>query len=126
MIFARGVLMVAAVAFAVIGIGFLIAPTAWARAIEIAVSTATGRTDVRATYGGFVLAAGIFLAVCAVHTEWIRPGLVACALILAGFAAGRLVGLVMEGSLSRLMLVFLAIELVGTAAAIVAFFRTAS
>jgi hypothetical protein len=50
---------------------------------------------------------------------------VACALILAGFAAGRLIGLVVEGSLSRLMTAFLVLEVGGTAAAVVAFFRTA-
>jgi hypothetical protein len=47
-------------------------------------------------------------------------------LILGGFAAGRLVGLVVEGSLSRLMTFFLAIEMAGAAAALIAFFRTAS
>jgi uncharacterized protein YjeT (DUF2065 family) len=126
MVFPRVVLVLTAAVLAVIGVGFLIAPAAWARAIEVAVSSPTGRTDVRATYGGFVLAAGIFLAVCAVHPGWIRPGLLACALILGGFAAGRLVGLVVEGSLSRLMTFFLAIEMAGAAAALIAFFRTAS
>ena len=126
MILARSVLLVTAAALAVIGVGFLMAPTAWARAIEVVVATPTGRTDVRATYGGFVLAVGIFLAVCAINTDWLRPGLVACALILGGFAAGRLVGLAVEGSLSRLMAFFLVIELGGTAAAVTAFFRMAS
>ena len=125
MALARIVLLLTAAALAVIGVGFLIAPTSWARAIEVVVSSPTGRTDVRATYGGFVLAAGVFLAVCAAGTEWVRPGLAACALILAGFAAGRLIGLVAEGSLSRLMTAFLVIEVGGTAAAVIAFFRTA-
>jgi hypothetical protein len=124
MTLARIVLLPTAAALAVIGVGFLIAPTSWARAIEVVVASPTGRTDVRATYGGFVLAAGVFLAVCAARADWIRPGLVACALILAGFAAGRLIGLAVEGSLSRLMTAFLVIELGGTAAAIFAFLRT--
>ena len=125
MAFARIVLLLTAAALAVIGIGFLIAPTSWARAIEVVVSSPTGRTDVRATYGGFVLAAGVFLAVCAANTDWIRPGLLACALILAGFAGGRLVGWAAEGTLSRLMTFFLVVELGGTAAAVVAFLRSA-
>ena len=124
MAFQRTVLVLTAMALGVIGIGFLIAPASWAQAIDVIVSTPTGRTDVRATYGGFVLAAGAFLALCAVRRRWIRPGLMACALVLAGFATGRLVGLLVEGSLSGLMWTFLAIEVGGTLAAGVAFART--
>jgi hypothetical protein len=126
MAFARVVLLLTAAALAVIGIGFLIAPTSWARAIEVVVASPTGRTDVRATYGGFVLAAGVFLAVCAANADWIRPGLLACALILAGFAGGRLVGWAAEGTLSRLMAFFLVVELGGSVAAVLAFLRSAA
>jgi len=113
MTLARIILIVMAFVFAVIGVGFLVAPTSWAGAIDIVVSTPMGRTDVRATYGGFVLAFGCFLAVAAMRAELARGGLVACGLALAGFAAGRLIGLAVEGTLSGLMVAFLIVEVVG-------------
>lgn len=123
MVFARGVLAVTAVIFGVIGIGFLWAPTDWAAAIDVVVTTPLGRTDVRATYGGFLLATGVFLAVAAVLRAWTRPGLAACALFLGGFALGRLVGLLAEGTLSGLMWFFLAVEVSGACAAVIALRR---
>jgi hypothetical protein len=116
--FARTVLFLTALALAVIGVGFLWTPVSWAAAIDVVVSTPMGRTDVRATYGGFVLTSGIFLAICAFRPDWVRAGLAACALILGGFALGRIVGLVAEGTLSTLMWTFLVIEVVGTGAAL--------
>jgi hypothetical protein len=118
MVFARTVLLLTAMALVVIGVGFLWTPVSWAAAIDVVVSTPMGRTDVRATYGGFVLMSGIFLAICAFRPEWLHAGLTACALILGGFALGRVVGLVVEGSLSTLMWTFLVIEVVGTGASL--------
>ena len=123
MVFGRAVLGVTAVIFGIIGVGFLWAPADWARAIDVVVGTPLGRTDIRATYGGFVLAAGVFLAMAAVRRAWLRPGLAACALFLSGFAVGRLVGLLAEGALSGLMWFFLAAEVGGTVAAVIALRR---
>lgn len=123
MVFARAVLGVTAVVFGVIGVGFLWAPVAWAEAIDVVVATPLGRTDVRATYGGFVLATGVFLAAAALRRAWVRPGLAACALFLGGFALGRLVGLLAEGVLPGLMWFFLAVEVGGALAAVIALRR---
>ncbi len=123
MALARIILIVTAVLFAVIGIGFLWAPTSWARAVDVVVTTPMGRTDVRATYGGFVLAFGVFLAVAAALPELARPGLLACGLALAGFAVGRALGLVAEGMLSGLMTTFLIVEVVGAVLSFYAYAR---
>jgi hypothetical protein len=112
MTLARGALLLGAVVFAGIGLGFLIVPVQWAALVEISLPTATARTDLRATYGGFDLAVGVFLWLCALRTEWIRPGLVALGLAAAGFGGGRLLGVVVEGTASPLMLAFAAIEAV--------------
>jgi hypothetical protein len=111
MTFARAVLILGALVFAGIGLGFLIRPSQWAAVVDISLPTPTARTDLRATYGGFDLAIGIFLALCAARTEWLRPGLVALALCGAGFGGGRLLGMLVERTASRLMLTFFAIEL---------------
>jgi hypothetical protein len=110
MILARIVLLVAAAAFIGIGVGFLLLPRQWAAIVEIAVPTPTARTDLRATYGGFDLGIGVFLALAALDTDWTRSGLMALALASAGFAGGRLLGILAERTASRLMLAFLCIE----------------
>jgi len=110
MTLAKSALLLGAVGFAAIGVGFLIVPVQWASLVDISLPTAMARTDLRATYGGFDLAVGVFLGLCARRTEWIRPGLVALGLAAAGFGGGRLLGIVVEGTASPLMLGFLAIE----------------
>lgn len=103
--------------FIAVGVGFLVAPVACAVSVDLGLPTATARTDVRATYGGLDLGIGLFLALCVRRREWLRPGLVAVGLALAGFAAGRLIGLAAEGSLSPLLWGLLAIEVPGSALA---------
>lgn len=116
---AKGGLIFGAVVFVGIGLGFLIVPVQWASLVEIALPTATARTDFRATYGGFDLAMGVFLGLCAHRTDWVRPGLVALGLAAAGFGGGRLLGILVEGTASPFMLVLAAIE---TASAVLAFY----
>ena len=123
MTFGRVILVATALILAVIGIGFLWSPDGWAKAIEVAAETAMARTDVRATYGGFVLASGVFLALCAFRTEWLRPGLLACGFIYAGFGSGRLLGIALEWQASPLMVFFLVVEIVGAALSFYAFSR---
>ncbi len=119
MMLAKGALLFGAVVFAGIGLGFLVVPVQWASLVEISLPTAMARTDLRATYGGFDLAVGVFLGLCALRAEWIRPGLVALGLAAAGFAGGRLLGILVEGTASPLMLMFAAIEV---ASALLAFY----
>jgi len=107
----RGALAFTGLVFAVIGVGFLIVPETWARWVGIVLPSPLARIDLRATYGGFDLAFGIFLLACARNGAWLRPGLWACGLALAGFAAGRIIGMVAEGAAPRRMLGLLAVEL---------------
>ena len=123
MLLGRGILFATALILAVIGIGFLWSPAGWAKSIEVIAETAMARTDIRATYGGFVLAAGVFLALCGFRIEWLRPGLIACGIIYAGFASGRLLGIVLERQASPLMAFFLVVEIFGAALSFYAFSR---
>lgn len=115
---ARGLVFASALIFIVVGAGFLLIPGQYADILEISLPTAMARTDVRATYGGLELGFGVFLVLCVVRREWIRPGLWALALGTGGFAAGRLVGLVTEGTINNFMLFFLALELAVTLLAV--------
>jgi len=107
----RAVLALTGVVFAVIGAGFLVAPSSWAEWVGIVLPSPLARIDLRATYGGFDLAFGAFLVACARRAAWLRPGLWACGLALAGFAAGRIIGMVVEGAVPAKMLGLLAVEL---------------
>lgn len=108
--FAKAELVIAALVFLTFGLGFLIVPVQWASVVEIVIPTAMARTDFRATYGGFEIGMGLFLAACAMRPEWLRPGLAALAWVAAGFGAGRLVGILVEGTASSLMLIFVVLE----------------
>ena len=113
----RTILGLGAMVFIAIGAMFLIAPAYWAEVVDIAVPSPLARTDLRATYGGFDLFFGFFLGLCTLRTDWLRPGLVALGLALAGFATGRLVGFIVEGHADRLMIGFAVLESLGAALA---------
>ena len=111
----RTILGLGALVFISIGAMFLIAPVYWATVVDISLPTAMARTDLRATYGGFDLFFGLFLGLCTLRTDWIRPGLVALGLALAGFALGRLVGFALERTADSLMIWFCVLEAAGSA-----------
>lgn len=106
---------ITALIFVIIGVGFLLVPVSWAASVDIVLPTAMARTDLRATYGGFDLAFGLFLARCAHRPEWHAAGLFAAAIVLAGFGLSRLSGLFIEGSLDPFMWKLLVVELPGAA-----------
>ena len=56
MTLAKVLLRLGALVLAIVGIGFLAVPVQWAAIVDIQLPTATARTDLRATYGGFDLA----------------------------------------------------------------------
>ena len=114
---AKAVLLSGAAVFIGIGVMFLAAPVYWGSVVEIPLPTAMARTDFRATYGGFDFAVGVFLGISALRTGWLRPGLLAMGLASAGFCGGRMLGMLVEGTSSPLMLVFAAIEATSAALA---------
>jgi hypothetical protein len=114
----RTILGLGALVFIAIGAMFLIAPAYWAAVVEIPLPTPMARTDLRATYGGFNLGFGFFLGLCTLRADWLRPGLIALGLALAGYASARLVGVIVEGHAHRLMIFFLALEAIGATIAL--------
>ena len=108
---ARSLVFASALIFVVVGAGFLLIPRQFGGVLELSLPTAMARTDVRATYGGLELGFGIFLILCVVRREWIGPGLWALSLTVGGFAIGRVVGFIAEGTINNFMLFFLVLEL---------------
>ena len=109
--FGATLLWVMCAAFAAFGIGFVAAPVELAELFFDAAPTApSGLIDMRATYGGLSIGAAIFFGLCAGRREWQRPGLLAAIFVMAGLAAGRVVGLFADGDPNGFMWLFLALE----------------
>lgn len=111
----RPLVLLAAVLFTGFGVWFLVAPQGL-EGIGIFADGGSARTDIRATYGGFELGMAAFLFLCAGRVDWLRVGLVAATLTVGGFALGRGVGILIEGSAEPLMWFFLGIEAAYSAA----------
>jgi hypothetical protein len=119
----RAILLLSALVFAAMGLSFTAFTQPMARLVEIDLESEVARTDFAATYGGFELGFALFLALCATRPEqqlrrgvdWVRPGLVASGCALAGFAAVRLLGMLVSSSVSPLMLSVLIAEAAGSA-----------
>lgn len=101
-----------AVAFALMGIGALVRPTVVTRQFGIPALTPEGRSEVRAVYGGFGLAVAAMLVV-AVTSPDLRAGIaITVAVALFGMAVGRVVSAVIDRSLSKVVVLYLVIEIV--------------
>jgi hypothetical protein len=110
------ILVATGIGFVLFGGAYALWPTPMARFTDVELPTSSARADFAATYGGFQLGFGCFLLICASTTGWIKPGLVAAAAALAGFAGVRSLGIVTKrGPLSRTIWIALGIELTGLA-----------
>lgn len=101
-----------AVAFALMGIGALVRPTVVTRQFGIPELTPEGRSEVRAVYGGFGLAVAAMLVI-AITSPDLRAGIaITVAVALFGMAVGRVVSAVIDRSLSKVVVLYLVIEVV--------------
>ena len=105
-------LWLGALGFAGIGLAFLVAPGLLGL-VELAPTTPSARSDVRAVYGGIELGVGVFLALCARRPAWVRPGLTVQALTLGGAALARVASLAADGLPRPLVLGLASLELLG-------------
>lgn len=94
-------LWVLAVAFVLVGVGFIAAPTTFTEmAAGVAPDRPSALTEIRAVSGGVALALGVFFGVCAGRADWVSPGLLLGALVGACLAASRLIGFVVDGGVT--------------------------
>ncbi len=111
-------LILTALVYLVIGIMFLSSPIYWAASVDISLPTTTAIIDLQATYGGCMLAIGVFFLYCVKDNKLISAGLILQAISLAGFAIGRIVGIAIYGMPRPIMFYLLAAEISGVALAI--------
>lgn len=98
--------------FVLFGACFIAAPAFFADTFTgAAPGTASALIDMRATYGGTALGAGLFFGFCARRRELVRVGSVASLLLLAGIAVARLIGFVVDDTPNLFMALFLGAEL---------------
>ena len=113
----RAVLWVLGGALAVFGALSVVGPASIAAWVDIQLASGAARADFRATYGGFEVGAAVFLIVCAARRDLTAIGLFAAGCIYAGFASGRLIGIVVDKPEGPLMLIVFVAEAAGAAAA---------
>ena len=106
------IIVLAACGFALMGIGAIVKPNAVTQQFGIPQLSVAGRSEVRGVYGGFGLAMAAILVV-ALMTPDLRPGItITAAIALLGMAAGRIISALVDRSLPRVALLYLAIEVV--------------
>ncbi|MGW1739791.1 DUF4345 domain-containing protein [Nocardia sp. NPDC001965] len=92
------VLIAVGILFAGMGVFALATPARLTEPFGIPVTTAPGRSEVRAVYGGFGLAVAGALGWAAFDTGELRRGVViVIAIALAGMAAGRVISRLLDG-----------------------------
>ncbi len=98
--------------FVLFGVGFLFQPTQLAMLItQSAPISSSGLIDMRATYGGLSLGIGLYLGLCA-RTGANRSGLLVSSSVLSCAALGRLLGFILDGKPTLMMVLLLAAEIV--------------
>lgn len=108
-------------ATALVFVGFggwgLFDPDAMVAKFGIVLNDPNGRTLIRASYGGFLIGAGILFGWCASALERFRFGLVAIIALTLPILISRLLGLAIDGGNSAYHVGYILIELTGVAVA---------
>lgn len=86
--------------------------------VDGSISTSSGVIDIRATYGGMSVGIGIILYLLATTHGTLRIGLLSVCLLMLGMAAGRIIGMVLDGSPNIYMYIYLALELIASSLAV--------
>jgi hypothetical protein len=122
----RAVLLVNAAVFIMFGVAFLLAPVKIGGWIDLTPSVNTGRTELRAFYGGLELGWGAFFTVAALRKNWHVPALVAALFGYVGLVAARIYGISVEASASMVTVIALLSEVAGATVTAWALVKTRS
>lgn len=111
--FAKVYLWICAAMFLVLAIALVGWPAEILAGVDLKFDTPTALSDIRADYGGCILGIGVFLAWCAMDSGRVNIGLLCTGLILTGYASGRLLSLIVDGTPRQIIFVLMAAEIVG-------------
>jgi hypothetical protein len=97
---ARVFLGISAVLWLPFGLYCLFQPAFLAADAGVTFTSATGATDMRATYGGLTAAIGALALAGAVRADWARQALLTLAVVCAGLGFARLLGVALDGGVT--------------------------
>jgi Domain of unknown function (DUF4345) len=100
------------------GIYCFFAPSFLAGAAGVALLSPTGSTELRAMYGGLQAALGVLTLSGAMREAMTRPALIAVAFLCSGLGSTRLLGVLLDGSISSYTISGLAFEFLSAALAV--------
>jgi hypothetical protein len=109
--FARGYLRVLGAMSIVFGLIYLLVPEWMTDPTGFGPLPPNGKTDVRATYGGFQLGAGLFVLWAAAQPSLVRPALLLQVLTIGAIAVSRAIGFLIDGSPNTTLVFALASEI---------------
>ncbi len=111
------------IAFGVLG---LIAPVMILGAVGLDIGTADALADARAMYGGSQIGLGVFFVYCSRAEGLERAGLIALALVAAGFGLARSFGIAVDGARGGITFFALTTEVIAVALAWIALSRASA
>jgi hypothetical protein len=121
--FTRFFLILTALTFILVGVNTFRDPATALQLMEIRIDNVTALNELRANYGGMMLAIGLLL-VYAAFAEWLtRPALLMVAALCAGLATARAIGFVLDGLPNQAVQLFFVLESVGAVVATFLFAR---
>ncbi len=82
---------------------------------QSAPESSSGLIDMRATYGGMSIAAGLILIVLVRNAKTIRAGLISVFLLMTCMAITRTIGIVVDGQPNEVMYIYLVAEIIAAA-----------
>lgn len=122
---ARALLFASAAVHLYFGTGFALSPEPWMESLSIAATSPVGRIEMRAFYGGLMLALGALFLAAATLREALLPGTVMMTVTYLGAAIVRTAGIVAAGVADSMLSQILAIEAGGAVLGGVAWWQLA-
>lgn len=107
---ARLYLLACGIFSVVAGLGYVVRPVEMAALAELELESSTAIIEIQGFYGGQMVGMGLAMLLGVVERRFLLPALVLTTASLGGTAAGRLCGIVMEGSLPTAIAVLLVLE----------------
>lgn len=103
-------LLVNGVIYFAIGVVFCLDAERWFGNIGVTLVDPVGYTELRAVYGGMMLALGIFLVLCARIRDWVIPGTAFLLISYLGLVLARSQGMFLLGQSSPMIVQLYVIE----------------
>ena len=112
---ARICLGICALTFFGLGLLLMWNPAPILAKVDLTFTTPTAIADIRADYGGCIFGLSLFMGWCALRPDRVNFGLLCCGLTLSGYALGRIIAIVIDGTPKQIIFILLAVEIVGAA-----------